>query len=109
MFSLNIQRSRLFVALVYINWMCINCNSYKGKLNAVKSGIQMTFRALVHLTLKATGQTEPFPKVVKFYFQSISRIFLYHGKYFHTMAGILDETMEIGFTKLFLYTLVSFS
>ena len=37
-----------------------------------------------------------FPK----YFQSISRIFPYHGQHIHTME--LDKTMEIGFSKLFL-------
>ena len=34
------------------------------------------------------------------YLQSISRIFPYHGKHFHTME--LDKTMEIGFPNLFL-------
>ena len=34
------------------------------------------------------------------YFQSISRIFPYHGKHFHTVE--LDKTMEIGFSNLFL-------
>ena len=34
------------------------------------------------------------------YFQSISRIFPYHGKHFHTME--LDKTMETGFSNLVL-------
>ena len=34
------------------------------------------------------------------YFQSISRIFPYHGEQFHSMK--LDKTMEIGFSNLFL-------
>ena len=35
------------------------------------------------------------------YFQSISRIFLYHGKHFHIM-NLEKNTMEIGFSNLFL-------
>ena len=34
------------------------------------------------------------------YFQSISRIFPYHGQHFRTME--LDKTLEIGFCNLFL-------
>ena len=39
------------------------------------------------------------------YVQSISRIFPYHEKHFHTME--LDKTIEIGFSNLFFFYIIS--